>query len=339
MNKHTRALQRLQVMKELGHEVKGLSYLPIGRQINASASLYYRIRHKLGFPPDLTRINCRLLEEVTTFKPDIIWLDKVNIIKPNTYQKIRAADSDLKIVYYSEDDIYLKHNRTQYLTYSLPAFDVVFYTKPRNAKELPRLGVKDSYCIYQAFDKHFHRPVVLSRQEQQDWASDATFIGSYEQDRADKLFYLAENGIQVRVWGISWDKFSKQHPNLKIEGKPLICDDYIKAINAAKVNLSFLRKLNRDQHTSRSLEIPACGAFLLTERTLEHKVLFDEGLEAEYFSSNSEMLEKVRYYLSHEAERRKIARQGRQRCLESDYSHHGRLSEMLAYIDSKKVAP
>ena len=68
---------------------------------------------------------------------------------------------------------------------------------------------------------------------------------------------------------------------------------------------------------------------MLAERTDEHLALFEEGIEAEYFDSNEELLDKVRYYLSHEDERKRIAAAGRERCVRSGYSNEDRLSKML----------
>jgi spore maturation protein CgeB len=60
--------------------------------------------------------------------------------------------------------------------------------------------------------------------------------------------------------------------------------------------------------------------------------LFEEGKEAEFFGNQAELLEKVRFYLAHESERRQIAQAGRERCLNSGYSYYERLKEILSSI-------
>lgn len=90
--------------------------------------------------------------------------------------------------------------------------------------------------------------------------------------------------------------------------------------------------MNFDQQTTRTVEIPACGGFMLAERTKEHLNLFEEGKEAAFFSSNEELLEMCKYYLGHENERRQIAEAGCQRCLTSDYSNEGMIRKVFIQI-------
>lgn len=344
LNSYARANQRANTLQEMGYEVKKISYVPIGgydvklfpkpwKKNNKSAVyLHDRIKIKLGYLPDLVDINSLLISACEEYRPDLIWIDKAATIKPHTYKKIRSTLPDTKLVYYSEDDIYVRRNRSKYLSDSLNIFDVVFTTKPRNLHELPLLGTRDVFVIYKAFDMSFHRPLKLSEEDRQKWGCDVSFVGSFEQDRAEKMLYLAQNGIRVRIWGWYWERFHKKHPNLILENKPVFNEEYIKVINATSINLSFLRKIHRDKHTARSVEIPACKAFMLTERTDEHLHLFEEGKEAEFFDSNEEMLQKVKYYLGHKEKRLKIATEGRKRCLRDKYSHHGRLELMLDYV-------
>jgi len=162
--------------------------------------------------------------------------------------------------------------------------------------------------------------------------ADVSFVGTFEKDRYQKMLFLAKNNIKVRVWGNNWQKYQNKHPNLLVESRPVINDDFIRVINATRINLNFLRRANRDKHTSRSLEIPACQGFMLAERTDEHLQLFEEGKEAEFFDSQEELLSKVQYYLKSDNKRQHVANLGRQRCLNSGYSHHDRLKYMLKSI-------
>jgi len=334
LSSYARAKQRFEVMQELGYLVKGLSSVTpeTERSQNNRPSIWSRIRHKIGYPLDSVNINEKLIPALTNFQPDVLWIEKTNTVFLSTYKKIRQAFPQIKIVYYSEDDIYMPHNRSAYLTRSLPIFDAVFTTKPRNVKELPKLGVRRVVCVFKAYNQSFHRPIVLSTEEQTIWGADVSFVGTFEEDRYEKMLFLAAHGIKVRVWGKGWQKYQNKHPNLLVEAKLVLNEDFIKVINATLINLNFLRKINRDRHTARSVEIPACQGFMLTERTDEHSQLFEEGKETEFFDSQEELLSKVQYYLENDKNRLDIAKAGRQRCLDSGYSHHARLQFIFGKI-------
>ncbi len=334
LSSYARSRQRFLAMQDLGHAVKGVSWLPLENQLapNYRFKLWERIRRKVGYPVDLVGLNKKLLPTIAEYQPDLLWVEKANTIRSSTYRKIKFYFPKLKIVYYSEDDIYVPNNRPVYLRQSLPLFDVIFTTKPRNLEELPTLGARKVFCVFQAYDRNVHRPIHVTAEERQIWGAEVSFVGIFERDRAESLLFLAQQGIKVRVWGFNWQSWQHKHPNLLVEGKPVLNEDFIKVINSTRINLNFLRKVHRDQHTSRSLEIPACQGFMLAERTEEHFHLFEEGQEAEFFNCPDELLKKVKYYLAHEEERKRIAEAGRKRCIESGYSHHDRLKVMLENI-------
>jgi spore maturation protein CgeB len=112
-------------------------------------------------------------------------------------------------------------------------------------------------------------------------------------------------------------------------------EDYPKVLQAFKISLCFLRKINSDQQTARTMEIPACGGFLLAERTNEHLRLFEEGKEADFFSSNEELLEKCEYYLQHETLLADIAKAGRSRCVTSGYSNLETIGKIIRIISNE----
>lgn len=71
---------------------------------------------------------------------------------------------------------------------------------------------------------------------------------------------------------------------------------------------------------------------MLAERTEEHLNLFEEGIEAEFFDSNEEMVSKVQFYLRNERARLKIANAGFQRCIKSGYSDINMVEKILETI-------
>ena len=106
-------------------------------------------------------------------------------------------------------------------------------------------------------------------------------------------------------------------------------EDMSKVLNSSKISLNILRKQNKSSHNMRTFEAPACGAFVLAEKSDEQLEFFEEDKEAVYFSSPKELREKVVYYLKHEEERKNIAQAGYQRCFKSGYSYLDRAKKIL----------
>ena len=145
------------------------------------------------------------------------------------------------------------------------------------------------------------------------------------------MFFLAKNGIKVEIWGNDWNKCPFKHDNLKIHYSFLYKEKYSKTIYKSKINLNFLKKINDDVITSRSLEIPASGGFMLAERTEAQKKIFKENVEADYFSSKEELLRKTKFYLNNEM-LKKIETKGYNKCIKSNYSMSAQMSMILKKI-------
>ncbi|OGW24283.1 MAG: hypothetical protein A2X55_04980 [Nitrospirae bacterium GWB2_47_37] len=346
LNEYGRCYQRYMALKDMGHKVIGVSYMPIGYHPGITNDLVgfeigaiKKVFNKLGYPLDSLKINEKVLGLAKYFAFDIVWIEKALMLRHRTLNKLREDKPEIKIIFCSEDDMVVRYNQSKYFLKYLSICDTVFTTKSYNCnpEELHFLGAKKVVLVDNAYCKYMHGPTELSNDDEEYFSAGVGFIGTFELDRAKKMLYLAGNGIKIRVWGNGWHKWVNKHRNLRIENKPVYGKDYVKAISATKINLCFLRKANRDLQTSRSIEVPACGGFMLAERTNEHQKLFEEGKEAEYFDIDNpkELLEKVKYYLQDEHKRKRIAEAGRQRCISSGYSHHDRLNFMLAKIEDE----
>jgi spore maturation protein CgeB len=105
--------------------------------------------------------------------------------------------------------------------------------------------------------------------------------------------------------------------------------EYRETLWRSKINLAFITHLNEEDVVHKSFEIAACRGFLLAERSPEHQRCFQEGKEAEFFSSIEECADKIRYYLDHPAEREEIAASGCERAKLSGYDNDTQLSRVL----------
>lgn len=324
------AYQRMLAQVDLGHAVVGIdSFLDI---VNSPFKrLYLKSRNKLGRPKDVNDVNGRILGCATEQRFEVLWLDKSLTVSGRTLEIFRENNPGAACVFYSGDDMLNPQNQSRYYLEALPHYDIHFTTKSYNVPELKLLGCSQPVYVGNAYDPRTHRPVNLSSTDLERFGSDVGFVGGFEKDRWEQIQRLALAGLQIRVAGSFWERVGAAGTQgLSFAFGDLVGEDYAKAICATKVNLCFLRKANRDLETTRTMEIPACGGFMLAERTEEQRALFEEGREAEYFDTYDELLDKARFYVHHDMERSRIATAGHARCKRSGYSVQDRMEFMLA---------
>lgn len=305
-------------------------------------TVWYRVVHHLflwGLPirlPDSANANGKIRNYVSSKEYDVVWIDKGLTITPETLSFIKQKCPHARIVSYTADNMALRHNQSQQFLECIPLYDIHFTTKSYILEEMKKLGAKRIVFTNQFYESTYHHIFNLTVDDMNHLGGDVGFIGMWEKERCDSILYLVSHGIKVKVFGGGkWNKY-KNVPNLTI-CPPIFSTDYSKALQAFKISLCFLRKMNFDQQTTRTMEIPGCGGFLLAERTKEHLSLFEEGKEAVFFSSNEELLEKCRYYLSHNDERIAIAKAGHNRCLDSGYSNEFGIKKILDIVMSIKL--
>lgn len=340
LNQYSKGLSRLKAFRALGVDVEACSHSPAGDETLGypRLSLAFRLAWKLGFHLDSEGVNKWLIEAAQRHRPRIIWIEKGNMVRRSTLMRLKSICPDACIASYSDDDMFNRTNTSRTYRQALSAYDVIFTTKSYNAapSELPAMGARRVVVVDKAYDPDQHFPIEPTESDREALGSDVGFIGSFEADRAAQMLALARAGVRVRVWGNGWDRFDPLDPNLVIERRPLVnggeVQSYTRGICSTRINLAFLRKANRDLHTDRSIEIPACGGFMLAEYSDEHARLFVEGKEAAYFRDIDGLIETVRFYLGHEEERQVIARAGRSRCLTGGYRHEDRVKIMIENI-------
>ena len=297
-------------------------------------SIFSKIHYHWNIGPGVRSLNKIVLAMAAKTNPGILLVDNKTYITARTIKKLRKVCLQIKVVNLLTDDpegLYGKSWRIFRQTVKM--FDLVFVQRKVNINELRARGaIRVALCL-RSFDPQFHRVVQLTSEERKKYHTNVGFIGNWEEGREEYIMYLVSKGIPVKITGNDWQK-GKHWNVLKnhFQSTAVYGDEYVKVINGMDIALHFLRHANRDEQDSRTFEIPACGSFMLAERSETHLSLFEEGKEAAYFASKEELLDKVLYYLENEMERKQVARAGHARCLSSGYSHSARLQQVLQEI-------
>jgi hypothetical protein len=157
--------------------------------------------------------------------------------------------------------------------------------------------------------------------------------------RIESLTRVVRARLKCRIFGGAAEWKSALPRDVYAAVKPIIYArgaDYRRALCASKIGACFFSRWNRDQYTTRSWEIPACGAFLLSERTPAMQEFYCEGKEAEFFEGPDEFMDKVRFYLQNDSARKKISAAGYARVIASGNDIYSRMRQWLADVTTWK---
>jgi spore maturation protein CgeB len=336
----SRTPQRARAFQALGHRVTMVPINRPGTTYEDRPSLMDRLRYRLRLPADPAGANEGLLR-VAERGCDVAWIEAAPMITAATLRRLKALCPSVRLVWYAEDDMMNPVHRSRQLESALGLFDLWVTTKSFNtrADEMPSLGVRDPLFVDNSFDPDLHRPMDLSDEERRCFGADIAFVGTYEAPRARSLLALAQAGLMVRVWGNGWHGMAGAHPGLAVEDRPVYDADYARVVSASRINLGFLRKGNRDLQTCRTVEIPACGGFLLHERSPEAERLLAEGREAAFFSDDGELIAQCRRWLEDDSARLAAAAAGRRRMLADGHDHPTRLKTILGHLAGQEPPP
>ena len=285
----------------------------------------YRLLHRR--PLLRGRFNRALLSAARRFGPDAVVAVKGAYIMPSTLRRIKK-DTGAVLVNYATDDPFNTANATPDLLHGIPAYDVYACTKRAIMDDVRRAGGRTVVHTMFAYNPSTHFPEAPATEDEvRRFGSDVAFVGGADPDRLRDLQpLLGARGLSPAFYGGYWS----QDPRFRPYARGFVLGrEYRLALGGARIALCLVRRANRDGHAMRSFEIPACGAFMLAERTDEHLAVFREDGEASFFGSPQEMIDKIRYYLAHDEVRQRIARAGYARVTSGGNTYGDRLNELL----------
>lgn len=341
---------RMRALGRLGHAVEGVHTVDPWTR---APWLKRQVQRRLQRGSVIEEINRRVLDHARQFRPELVWAEKQEFLRAETIDELRKLGA--KTVHFTPDPYFsLEWKRTRLMDDAMRAFDVLVYCKSYEREQYQALGKPTVYMPLGYCDE-VHRPLAS---DDARWSCAVGFLGGWEPRRETFLHAVAAAGIDLKIWGGYWEflRDGQWSPRRHIilrqlagkaefqfhrdellsrahQGGEVYADDYARALTGSRIGVGFLRKVCPEQHTTRTFEIPACGSMLLADRTEEHQEFFEEGKEAEFFSSHEELLDKARFYCSHESARKAVADHGYRRCRESGYAYVCRLTGAFQQMD------
>jgi spore maturation protein CgeB len=305
--------QRKRSLERIGYSVFGFDpkvILPLGFFIS-------RFHYRTGFKFLQNKlINClsKLIKELKEI--DLIWIDSGEYIGLENLLFLKKIGCP--IVLYNVDDPTGKRDgrRFKSLIGAIHLYDLVVVVRPETAKECYSFGAKKVLHVLRSYDEIAHKRSVSLEEKSVKFRFEVTFIGTWMpgEKRDEFMLTLISKGVPLSIWGNGWHK-SKYYVSLKpfIMGNAIYGDDYVSVIQTSKICLGLLSKGNRDQHTTRSLEIPFIGSLFCAERTNEHMSMFKDGEEAVLWRNADECANLCLDLLKNDKRRKEISIAGHKR--------------------------
>jgi spore maturation protein CgeB len=319
------AVKRAKALRRLGHDVRlidpyGLFPLRnfVGRLIYYAGASLIESYLKYKLTPIIRK--CRF---------DVTFVDNGELVGCNVLSALRKVSP--VIINYNNDDPFGRRDKNKWRLYleAVPHYDLLAVVRAVNVAEAYALGARKVLQVFMAVDE-LDGPREITPQDRERFSHEVLFIGTWMPERGPFLQELLRAGVPLAIYGNDWQK-APEWASLQAawRGPAIYGDDYLKAIQLARVSLGLLSKGNRDLHTTRTFEIPYCGGLLCAERTPEHLMLYQEDVEAVYWSDVTECVEKCQKLLHDDTMRNEIAEKGRIRCLHNGIFNENNLKKML----------
>jgi hypothetical protein len=145
---------------------------------------------------------------------------------------------------------------------------------------------------------------------------DLVLVGGHNARRAQFVSQLLD--LPLDIYG-KWSKQYRSNPALKkhVRARGVWGEALLRVYNTARIvlNITNWDPARYVALNQRVFDVPATGAFLLTDYSPELEEHYEIGKEIACFGDADELRDKARYFLAHEAERDAVARRGYEKAL------------------------
>ncbi len=287
------------------------------------------------FPIERVLCEWHLWFVMQRMRPDFLLVVKGDQIRPSFLSAVRHRFR-IPIVNYWIDDPHAFKTSSRLS----PHYDL-FCTNSRSCVDRHYAsGCRNVIYLSFGYEPSLHRRLSTTPEESKHFGSDVSFSGTLTDQRLDTLSVLS--AFDMKVWSpriyshigdfytITSHPVPDDHPLFpRIAGEPVWGEAMVKVFNASKIVLNVH---TQNAPTMRDFEATACGSFLLTDLVDGLSEFFDIGKDIVCFKNKEELPGLVEYYLSHDAERARIAHNGYDRT-HRDHDYASRMERICDEVE------
>jgi spore maturation protein CgeB len=293
------------------------------------------------------KFNEELLETIKREKPDLffafMYTDELDEQVLDEIKKMTTS------VAWFADDYWRFFNYSRYWP---PHFSYVVTTYSRAVDWYREAGYENVILSQWACNTSDYRPLDLEKD------IDVSFVGQRKSGRVKILKALEEAGIKVECYGFSWPNGKISHEKmLEVFSRSKIClnlTDRKSLFDPSVIARIFLKKsvdrIVPDLHLidnfraythfpivhthARPFELAGCNAFTISGRSEDIGKYYEENKEMVFYDGTKDLIQKIKYYLAHDAERQVVAYAGYKRTIK-DHTYVERFGEVFKKLGLK----
>jgi spore maturation protein CgeB len=322
---------RAAALRRLGHQVVALDpacHLP--RRGKRREWFDFRT----GFRFLQSHLRCALRRELAQLQPDptVVWVDSGELVGPSILRMLKTLYV-CPLVLYNVDDPCGPRDWSRFasLRAAVPLYDLCVCVRELNLLELSAFCARRALWVWRSFDELIH----YNRQAAHQLESKLSFVGTNipGERRGRFLKQLFDEGVPLSIYGARWHRSRYWHCLRSACHQGFATDaGYTALLAQAALCLGLLSHRNRDLHTTRSLEAPAAASVLLAERTSEHQLLYEEGVEALFWQSPQECAHIAKQLLESKEQLASIRHAGHTRVAELGVGNEDICRQVLAAV-------
>jgi spore maturation protein CgeB len=293
-----------------------------------------RLRQRLAWLSrfDLKYINHKMMSLAATAKPDIAIVAGGHRISSGTIKHLK--DQGISCILWTTD----APRFFQHIIDVAPFYDHIFCQGTEAIELLDGAGIRGAQWLPMACDPDYHHPVECTSADKEKYGSGIVFVGSHYPERSALFEKMSD--LDIAIWGPGWESLPESSPlKGKIRGKHTTPDEWLKIYSASKIVLATHyqypeKRFPVHQASPRIFEAMGCGAFVICDRQRDVFSLFKDKEHIVGFDDSNDLIDKIKYYLDHPAERVVIATKGREEVL-TKHTYVHRIKALLSMIESQ----